>query len=311
MKKVICPGELLIDFICEDKDKSLAQGEHFIKKAGGAPANVAVAIKKMGVQSYMLGTVGDDQFGIFLEDTLKKYGVNTDYLIKLPDYDTTLAFVSLDSNGERDFRFNRGADEAYQFSMIDEKLLNEANVYHFGSATAFLEGALRDTYYQLLLYGVKNNKIISFDPNYRDALFAGNEDSFISNSLEFIKHTDILKVSDEEAELLTGEKDIEVAARKLNELGAKYVLITLGKKGTLISTSTTHEYVLVTPVNMVDATGAGDAFIGSIIARVSGSEDLSMEAMRKNVEFANKVGAMTVQKYGALDSIPYKDEVMI
>ncbi len=125
----------------------------------------------MGAQAYMLGAVGDDQFGYYLEETLKKYDVNTENLIKTSNANTTLAFVSLDSDGERDFKFNRGADAEYTYDMIDLNVLENANVFHFGSATAFLEGDLRETYFDLLDYAKVNDKWITFDPNYRDALF--------------------------------------------------------------------------------------------------------------------------------------------
>lgn len=309
MCKVICIGELLIDFVCTDTNKSLSNGENFKKKAGGAPANVAVAIQKMGANAYMLGSVGKDQFGDFLEETLKCYDVNTDYLVKSKLHPTTLAFVSLNSDGERDFRFNRGADGAYSYDMINQEILKEAKIFHFGSATAFLGGELKDTYYKMLDFAVQHNKMISFDPNFRDALFGQNTSDFINHSMDFIKHSDILKVSEEEAMLLTGESDVEKAAFELNRNGARYVMITLGNKGTLLSTQERQEYVPVIPVKMIDATGAGDAFIGTVIAKVALNGDLSFEKMIYNVKLANIAGSLTVQKYGALDSIPYWNEL--
>lgn len=313
MSKVMCVGELLIDFVCTDKETDLANSINFIKKAGGAPANVAVAIKKMGVSSYILGAVGDDPFGLFLEETLNKYDVNTDNLKKSTVYNTTLAFVSLKNNGERDFKFNRGADMYYNFDEIDKSVLVECNVFHFGSATAFLGGELQKTYYSLLDYAIKNNKIISFDPNFRDALFGSNKKEFVSNCISFIKHSHILKVSDEEATLITGENDLETSAKKLVELGAKFVLMTLGSKGTMLCYKNNLEYIEVKPVKMVDATGAGDAFIGAVIAKVASnckdSSEINEKDLRSFIQFANKVGSMTVQKYGALDSIPYYYEV--
>ncbi len=309
MSKVITPGELLIDFVGTDIDKKLIECENFIKKAGGAPANVAVAIKKMGAEAYMLGAVGDDQFGYFLENSIKKYGVNTEMLVKIKDCDTTLAFISLTSNGERDFRFNRGADAKFAYTMVNPKLLEEANVFHFGSATAFMGDELEKTYYKLLEYGVKNKKIITFDPNYRSALFGNKQEIFINHCKEFIKHVDVLKVSDEEAEIITGTSDVENAAKKLVSYGAKYVLVTLGSKGTLIACADRIEHIPTVPVKMVDATGAGDSFVGTVIARLAITDDLSYEAMKSYVELGNKVGAITVQKYGALDSIPYIEDL--
>ena len=110
MKNVICPGEVLIDFVALDVGKSLKETNKFIKKAGGAPANVSAAISKLGAKAYFCGTVGNDAFGEFLEDTLKKNNVNTDLMFKLKN-NTTFAFVSLMEDGERDFEFSRDADE--------------------------------------------------------------------------------------------------------------------------------------------------------------------------------------------------------
>lgn len=314
MSKVICVGELLIDFVCTDKDCDLSNSVNFIKKAGGAPANVSVAIKKMGGEPCILGCVGNDPFGLFLEDTLMKNNVNTDYLRKTDEYFTTLAFVSLKSDGERDFKFCRGADQYYAFDEIDQSILEEAPVFHFGSATAFLGGDLEKTYERLLEYGITHDKIISFDPNYREAFFAGSQEAFVQKSFHFIKHSHVLKVSDEEAYILTGENEAEAAARKLQQMGARYVLVTLGNKGTLFCHQGGMEYVPVEPVKMIDATGAGDAFIGAVLAKIAVSyghaSEMKVSEMIDFIQLGNRVGALTVQRYGAMESIPGYAEVV-
>lgn len=313
MSKVMCVGELLIDFVCTDKNIDLSNGENFIKKAGGAPANVAVAIKKMGAESFILGLIGDDPFGAFLENTLAKYEVNTDNLLKSKVHNTTLAFVSLKNNGERDFKFNRGADEHYMFDEIDKKVLVDCNVFHFGSATAFLGGELEKTYYTLLDYAVENNKIVCFDPNYRDSLFGNNKQEFATHCINFIKKCHVLKVSEEEAMIITREKDIEISAKMLVKYGAKFVIVTLGSKGAILCHGNNIEYLPSKPVDMLDATGAGDAFIGTVIAQIAKnckeSSQINARQLKSFIEFGNKVGAITVQKYGALDAIPYFNEV--
>ncbi len=151
MKKIICPGEALIDFVSFDLGKSLKETSSFIKKAGGAPANVAAAISKLGVKAYFAGTVGDDAFGKFLEDTFDNNNINTELMFKLNKHNTTFAFVSLMEDGERDFEFARDADSCLTYDMIEEKL-NEFDLFHFGSATAFLGGELKTTYYKLKEY---------------------------------------------------------------------------------------------------------------------------------------------------------------
>lgn len=305
MKKVICIGEALIDFISIDKGKSLIETSGFMKKAGGAPANVAAAISKLGAEAYFCGTVGDDAFGLFLENTFKNNNINTEYMFKLKDKNTTFAFVSLMENGERDFEFSRSADECLSFDMIEENL-EMFDLFHFGSATAFLGGELKETYYKAKEYALKNNKLISFDANYRDSLFGDKKELFINCSKDFIKDSHIVKLSDEEAFLISGEEDVEKAAKYIIGLGCKCLIITLGKKGALLTTKEKQVLVKTKELKMKDATGAGDAFIGAVLVQVLNDKEKDMEEV---VKMANLVGGITTTKVGALESIPSWEEV--
>lgn len=304
MKKVICPGEALIDFVSMDIGKTLKATDGFIKKAGGAPANVAAAISKLGAEAYFCGTVGDDAFGGFLEDTLNNNNINTELLFKIKN-NTTFAFVSLMENGERDFEFARDADECLTFDMISDRL-EEFDLYHFGSATAFMGGNLKDTYFKLKEYAKSNNKIISFDANYRESLFGNNKEEFIKCCKEFIVDSNIVKLSEEEAKLISGIEDIKEASQYIVNLGCENLMITLGKEGTLLSNREKQILIKTKEVKMKDATGAGDAFIGAVIAQILNEPGKSME---KIVEMANLVGGITTTKLGALESIPTWDEV--
>ena len=304
MKKVICPGEALIDFVSMDIGKTLKATDGFIKKAGGAPANVAAAISKLGAEAYFCGTVGDDAFGGFLEDTLNNNNINTELLFKIKN-NTTFAFVSLMENGERDFEFARDADECLTFDMISDRL-EEFDLYHFGSATAFMGGNLKDTYFKLKEYAKSNNKIISFDANYRESLFGNNKEEFIKCCKEFIVDSNIVKLSEEEAKLISGIEDIKEASQYIVNLGCENLMVTLGKEGTLLSTREKQILIKTKEVKMKDATGAGDAFIGAVIAQILNEPGKSME---KIVEMANLVGGITTTKLGALESIPTWDEV--
>ena len=225
MRNVFCIGELLIDFVCRNTNVSLVNGSDF-EKAGGAPANVAAAITKLGGHATFMGQVGNDPFGEFLEQTLQRAQVDTSMLIK--DKQTTLAFVSIDQDGERDFTFMRGADGEYQFNSIDLSKIQTNDLIHFGSATALLSSPLKETYFQLLQYAKDNGHFISFDPNYRSALIT-NTEQFSQDCLTFIKHAHFVKVSQEEATMLSKESDLQQAALKLLNYGAKVVAITLGK----------------------------------------------------------------------------------
>ena len=201
MRNVFCIGELLIDFVCRNTNVSLVNGSDF-EKAGGAPANVAAAITKLGGHATFMGQVGNDPFGEFLEQTLQRAQVDTSMLIK--DKQTTLAFVSIDQDGERDFTFMRGADGEYQFNSIDLSKIQTNDLIHFGSATALLSSPLKETYFQLLQYAKDKGHFISFDPNYRSALIT-NTEQFSQDCLTFIKHAHFVKVSQEEATMLSKE----------------------------------------------------------------------------------------------------------
>ena len=151
---------------------------------------------------------------------------------------TTLAFVSIDENGERDFEFNRGSDGQYSFDKIDLNKISKNDIVHFGSATAFLEGELKNTYFKLLNYCKENKIFISFDPNYRDALITEDKlEQFIEDCKEFIKYSDFIKLSDEEIKIITKEEDLYNGIEKLHNMGAKLIAVTLGSKGTLVSTN--------------------------------------------------------------------------
>ncbi len=322
MNQVLCPGELLIDFISEENGKSLSEVALFGKKAGGAPANAAAAINKFGGKALFAGAVGRDAFGDFLIDTLKKYNLSGE-LVKRSKKNTTLAFVSLDENGERSFEFMRGADESLDLADIPEKVSGETEVFHFASATAFLGGKLEKTCLQLLDLAKQKSKLISFDPNYREALFEGREVEFRKKSKEFVAVADIVKVSEEEAELLTERADPKEAAQELLRIGAKNILVTLGEQGTLLVSKNQQEVIPSIQVKMVDATGAGDAFIGALLGQLASQnqksflegagnfnrELLNFENLKVLVARANVAAALTVTKKGALESIPSEKEV--
>lgn len=308
MERVLCPGEMLIDYFVSPTGEHKRNGYLYQKKAGGASANVAIAIQKLGAEGIFLGAVGNDEQGNFLVDTLMKYQASTKGLKQLHT-NTTLAYVTLFPDGERDFEFVKGAASDYSFNMISDDLLEGVSIIHFGSAMAFMGGELEKTYDQLLGYAIHNNLMISFDPNFRDVLFGDKIELFKEKSINYIKHSDIVKVSDEEAAIITDEKDVEKAAKAIVKMGAKNVLVTLGKKGTLYVTKDHLEYIPVIPVEMVDATGAGDAFIGAVLAQLAKTKDTSIDAMKQYIAFGNKVGSITVQKKGALDSIPFINEL--
>jgi len=315
MSKILCIGELLIDFICADIDSSLINGTSFIKKAGGAPANVTAAISKLGGSAAFGGSVGDDAFGVFLKNTLDDVGVDTSLMKLLTKENTTLAFVSLKNNGERDFIFNRGADVNYNLNEEELETLKDYKIVHFGSATALLGGKLKETYLKAIIKAKELDLFISFDPNYRSDLWKNRVEEFVEISKECIKFADFIKVSDEEAKLLTGKEDLEAAARELLKFGTKTVAITLGKEGTLVADKCNLEVVPSIKIYSVDSTGAGDAFVGATLYKLVQEEDSkvvmsSFDKFKEIIQFGNIVGAIVCTKLGAIAALPDLEEVM-
>lgn len=309
-KNIFCIGELLIDMVCVD-NKGLKDGEKFEKKAGGAPANVAASICKLEGNAYFLGQVGDDFFGTYLVEMLDSLDINTEMTVKKGS--TTIALVGIDADGERNFDFLRGSDGEYSFDNVDTSKITSSDIIHFGSATGFLDGELKNTYFKLLDYAVTNNIYVSFDPNYRDALITEDKlDKFVEDCVSFLRKSDFTKLSDEELFLITKEKDITAGVNKLHELGVKVVTITLGSKGTYLSVAGKNEIIPSIKITQVDSTGAGDSFVGAVLKQLSEIEDkknVSFEEWRNIVNFANKVGAITCTNYGAIASMPTLSDV--
>ena len=215
--KILCIGEALIDMICVDKGKSLSEGNNFLKKAGGAPTNVAAAIAALGGTVELAAKVGIDPFGKHLIDVMQSFGVSTKWVLQDENYFTTFAFVSLMENGERDFYFNRGADSQLTRNEVETIDLDDVSIIHFGSATGFLPGPLQAAYQGLLQRALQLNIFISFDPNYRHLLFKNNDQTFIDQSWNFLQSCHFFKVSDEEAMLITGTVTLNDAVDVLLE----------------------------------------------------------------------------------------------
>lgn len=306
MNKVFCIGELLIDFISLDIGKNILNASKFEKKAGGAPANVAAAISKLGGQSYFLGQVGDDSFGKYLIETLESVKIDSS-LVKL-EGNTTLAFVAIDDQGERDFEFIRGSDGDYKFDNIDLSLIEANDIIHFGSATAFLEGELKESYFKFLEYAKENNLFISFDPNYRDLLIKEEYlEAYIENCKYFISKSDFVKFSLEELELISGESKMDKALDLIHNMGGKIVVITLGRDGSLLSYKGRREKISSITVKQLDSTGAGDAFVGGVLTKLSqedNKKDIAFDIWKSYIGYGNKVGAITCTDYGAISSMP-------
>lgn len=304
--EVVCIGELLIDFFCTDVDVNLSLGENFLKQAGGAPANVAATIARLGGNAAFVGKVGSDQFGDFLENTMQQANIDTSMISRDKNIQTTLAFVSLLANGERDFVFYRGADEHLKMEDINVDRLLSSKAMHFGSATALLGGASQETYLRLMDLAREHGKFISFDPNFRSNLWIGIEEEFITLALIGVSKADFVKVSEDELIKLTKETEIVKAINILHSLGASVVAVTLGKEGTVISNQIQLARVPSIKVHSIDSTGAGDAFVGAMLYKIAEKENpfeitQDFEELQSIVFFSNKVGAEVCTQVGAWD----------
>jgi fructokinase len=306
---VICIGELIIDFFCTDVDTDLVDGQHFDKQAGGAPANVCATISRLGGHALFCGKVGDDPFGHFLRKTLEEVKVDTSMIVLDNGYPTTLAFVSLKKNGERDFVFNRGADAFLYEKELDQEKLKASNILHFGSATALLEEPFQSTYLNLIKTARDEGKFISFDPNFRFDLWKGRIPTFVGLAMKGIALADFIKLSDEELRIISGLDSLEEGIAFLHEMGGRVVAVTLGKEGTLISNGKEHEIVPSILVKSIDSTGAGDAFVGATLYQLAKLEDPGnaledFKQLKDIIAFSNRVGAIVCTKVGAISAIP-------
>ena len=308
--KILCIGEALIDMICTDKGKSLAEGNNFLKKPGGAPTNVAAAIAALGGEVALAAKVGNDPFGQQLISVMESFGVSTKWMLKDTEHFTTFAFVSLMEDGERDFVFNRGADGELSSTEIEAIDLDDYSIIHFGSATGFLPGPLQAAYQRLLQKAIQKNIFISFDPNYRHLLFRNATQSFIDQSWDFLEVCHFFKFSDEEAMLITGTASLNEAVAVLLEKTRSIFAITLGKEGTLLGFGGKTELVRSIPVKPVDTTGAGDAFVGAVLYQLSDKNLrairlLSLENWKEIIFNANKAGARTCEYLGAMEAFKH------
>lgn len=312
MKKVFCIGEILIDFVAETQGTNLENATVFSKKPGGAPANVAAAVSRLGGRAVFLGAVGRDPFGRFLLHCLQEEGVDVSHAQQVERF-TTLAFVSLDHSGERDFVFNRGADKELKY---DPQLVSVfgGQVVHFGAATCFLGGKLETAYRQYLKEAKAAGCLISFDPNYRTDLWKEGRDYFIDQCIYYLKNAHFAKLSLDEARLITRTETLEDACQLIHQLGVSCITVTLGHEGTYLSIGGQNAVIASVTVEARDTTGAGDAFVGCVLWQLSRSGDpmsliRDFDRMSDVVMLANRAGAHTTTSFGAIPALPYEADL--
>lgn len=312
MFDVTAVGELLIDFTPAGVNES---GEQlFARKPGGAPANVLAANSKLGGNNAFIGKVGNDEFGCFLRETLNTLHITTSGLAADSEIPTTLAFVQLNRQGDRSFSFYRkpGADLMLAVSDVKKELISECRILHFGSVSMTGEPSRSATLFAVNM-AKKLGRIVSYDPNYRPLLWDTVENAKTQMTAG-LKLADIVKVSEEEMVLLTGESDLEKGSDLLAQHGAALVMVSLGRKGAFYRSGKLTGLLPTYDVQTVDTNGAGDAFLGAVLFRLCGKSleqirRLEESELRDILSFANAAGSLTTTKGGAIPAMPVRKEI--
>ncbi|PIN01575.1 Ribokinase [Handroanthus impetiginosus] len=267
---IVCFGEMLIDFVPDTAGVSLAESQGFLKAPGGAPANVACAISKLGGSAAFMGKVGEDEFGRMLVDILKKNGVNSEGVCFDKNARTALAFVTLKHNGEREFMFyrNPSADMLLKESELKVEMIKQAKIFHYGSIS-LISDPCRSAHLAAMKVAKAAGVLLSYDPNVRLPLWPSPQAA--RDGIKSIwNQADFIKVSDDEVEFLT-EKDPqkEDVVMSLWHHQLKLLVVTDGEKGCRYFTKGFRGRVAGFSVKTIDTTGAGDSFVGSLLVSIA------------------------------------------
>lgn len=308
---VIALGELLIDFTMSGESE---QGNNMFEACpGGAPCNVLAMLNKLGRKTAFLGKVGTDQFGVLLKNTLDEVGIVTSNLQMDSEVNTTLAFVHTFPDGDREFSFyrNPGADMMLTEDEVDPEFLKQTKLFHFGTLSMTHEGVRKSTK-KALDIAKENGLLISFDPNLRPPLWSSLD--LAKEQMEYgFQFCDILKISDNEIQFVSGKEDYDEGIQYLQE---KYhiplILLTLGKDGSRAYYKDMRVERGGFKMNTIETTGAGDTFCGSALNYVLeyGLDNLTEERLGEMLTFANAAAALITTKKGAIRSMPEKEEVL-
>lgn len=304
-------GELLIDFT---ENGNSEQGNPLMEaNPGGAPCNMLSMIQKLGGTTAFIGKVGKDMFGRQLRQAVESVGIDTRNLMEDEEIHTTLAFVHTFPDGDRDFSFyrNPGADMMLTKEEIQEDLIRNSKVFHFGTLSSTHEGVREATRYAIDV-AKEAGCLVSFDPNLRPPLWKTLEDA--RKEIEYgLSKTDILKISDNEVEFLCGTSDYDEGAKMLIEkYNIPFVCVTLGKDGSRAYYKGMRvEVPGFVQKNTIETTGAGDTFCGCMLHYIiqHGLEDLTEEDLRELLTFANAAASVITTRKGALAVMPSKEEV--
>ncbi|MEA4869731.1 MAG: carbohydrate kinase [Christensenella sp.] len=311
MYDIVSLGELLIDFT--QSGVSAGGMRLFEQNAGGAVTNLLCAASRCGARTGFIGKVGCDMHGSFLKQAMLDAGVDMHALIETEEFFTTLAFVSLQPNGERAFSFARkpGADTQIRPDELDRDMLRHTRVFHTGSLSLTQEPA-RSATYEAIDIAKAAGAIISYDPNYRASLWNDRREA-IQFMRSLIITADIMKISDEELPLLTGEHEPAKAADLLLDQGVRIVAVTLGADGTYVRVGKEERVIPGFQTIAVDTTGAGDSFFGAFLYRFLSSgrplKEVTADDAADYARFGNAAASLCVERRGGIPAMPSLEEV--
>ena len=312
-KKLYAIGEALIDFIPQTHNKPIKQVTSFQPAVGGAPANVCGAFKKLGGEAEMVTQLGNDPFGDKIMDEFDRFGIGTQHVLRTDKANTSLAFVALKEDGNREFSFfrNPGADMLLEPESIQAEWFEDAYALHFCSVSLG-NFPMKDAHIKAIEYAKEGGSLISFDPNVRLPLWK-SPDELRERILQFIPKAHILKISDEELSFITGHEKIEDALSDLFKGDVELIIYTMGSGGAMAFTKNISAESKGVKVNAVDTTGAGDGFIGSMLYQLyedgvnaGDIENLKEKDLKRYLDFSNKFCSISVMGQGAIASYPNK-----
>lgn len=315
MPYVITCGELLVDFVPEISGVTLAETTTFKKSPGGAPANVAVGLARLGVSSGFMGKVGDDAFGHFLAETLRDNGVDVSRLLFSTAAKTMLAFVTLDPAGEREFMFyrNPSADMLYKPEEVDIEYIKTAKIFHFGSISLITETSSSATL-KAVNTAWESGALVSYDPNLRLNLW---ESATVAREtiMKAWSMAHIIKISEEELAFLNDVNsvdDFEQLVRAIWHPDLRLLVVTRGSEGCDFFTPDNAGMVEGFSVNPVDTTGAGDAFVAALLKRLLDHPDAyeNRDRLLQVCRYANAAGAIATTDRGAIPALPRDEQIM-
>ncbi len=308
---VIALGELLIDFTMNGQSE---QGNNMFEACpGGAPCNVLALLNKMGKKTAFIGKVGKDQFGALLRDTITEAGIDASNLMVDENVNTTLAFVHTFPDGDREFSFyrNPGADMMLTADEVNPEVVKDTKVFHFGTLSMTHEG-VREATKKAVETAKANGCLVSFDPNLRPPLWSSLD--LAKEQMEYgFGKCDILKISDNEIQFVSGKEDYDEGIAYLQETyNIPLILLTMGKDGSRAYYKGMRVERPGFSVKAIETTGAGDTFCGSSLNYLvdHDCENLTEEQLGEMLTFANAAAALVTTKKGAIKAMPVKEEVL-